>query len=60
MVKMTAKYTEKDLVPIKYSLKITRKELVGILNLVRMSAESYSFVSIIELAKEVIEKYKMD
>ena len=54
------RYTEKDLTPIIHNLRITRDELWGYLNLVRMNAESYDPVSLTKLAGEILKKYKMD
>ena len=57
---MSEKYTKKDLVPIKYKLRISRDELWGILNLVKQNAESYNSVSLTKLAEDIIKKYKVD
>ena len=51
-------YTKKDLVPIRYKLIITRDELWGLLNLVKMSAKHYDFVGLDKLTKDFIKKYK--
>ena len=58
MSKMS-RYTKKDLVPIRYKLIITRDELWGFLNLVRMNADSYDPGSLTKLANDIIEKYKV-
>lgn len=53
------RYTKKDLVPIKYKLSITRNELVELLDMVRLRAESYELVDIFDLAKKFIEDKKL-
>ena len=59
---MSEKRYKKDLVPIKYRLSMTRNELVGFLNLVRVSAEegSVDYPGLIDLANDIIKKHKVD
>ena len=55
---MAKRYSKKDLVPRRYRLRITRDELVGLLNVVKYSAESCDWESLTEFANKIIEKYK--
>ena len=55
-------YTKKDLVPIRYKLIISRNELIGILNVIKVSAEegNIDYLGLIGLVDDIIKKYKVD
>ena len=54
-----AKYSIKDMVPIKHKLSITRSELIDMLNQVRLNPDTYNSFDIIELAIKFIEDNKI-
>ena len=54
-----SRYTEKDMTPITYDIRITMEDLSNLLDQMAMYGKTYTSDDIKKFAKEFIEKHKI-